>query len=200
MNTIDSLIMKEEAKYISAADYIQGLADRYDTSICSAAVITLQGYEEALEYYRSRNAREYNYIYIKEHGVYSNLTTEDAGDKEFLNFFKEAARMHNNEKIVLNDFREKYKKFYLLKRLPLSTSSEQSNEISNIREKQGDSLLILGAVMNCIKEISGPKYTQDCLIDTILNNYNIRGLSKGTLSKKFSEAKKYTNKLNKTGT
>lgn len=198
MNTIDSLIMKEDAKYILASDYIQALADHYDTNIHSTAVVILQGYEDALEYYKERNAKEYNYIYVKQDGVYINLTARDASDEHFLNFFRDAVRMHNNEKILSSNFKEKYQNFYFLKELPLNSNSEESSNISDIKERQGDSLLILGAVMNSIKDIAGGKYTQDLLIDTILDNYKIRGLSKSTLNKKFSEAKKYAKEAIKT--
>ena len=59
-------------------------------------------------------------------------------------------------------------------------------------EKQGDSLLILGAVMHCIKETAKKNFTQDLLTQTILTRYkNVSGLSKSTLDKKYSEAKTY---------
>lgn len=59
-------------------------------------------------------------------------------------------------------------------------------------EKQGDSLLILGAVMHCIKEAAKKNFTQDLLTQTILTRYkNVSGLSKSTLDKKYSEAKNY---------
>lgn len=59
-------------------------------------------------------------------------------------------------------------------------------------EKQGDSLLILGAVMHCIKEAAKKNFTQDLLTQTILDRYkNVSGLSKSTLDKKYSEAKSY---------
>ena len=59
-------------------------------------------------------------------------------------------------------------------------------------EKQGDSLLILGAVMHCIKEAAKKNFTQDLLTQTILTRYkNVSGLSKSTLDKKYSEAKTY---------
>ncbi len=59
-------------------------------------------------------------------------------------------------------------------------------------EGQGDSLLILGAVMHCIKEAAKKNFTQDLLNQTILNRYkSVSGISKGTLDKKYSEAKKY---------
>lgn len=59
-------------------------------------------------------------------------------------------------------------------------------------EKQGDSLLILGAVMHCIKEAAKKNFTQDLLTQTILTRYkNVSGISKSTLDKKYSEAKSY---------
>ena len=59
-------------------------------------------------------------------------------------------------------------------------------------ENQGDSLLILGAVMHCIKDAAKRNFTQDLLTQTILDKYkNVSGLSKSTLDKKYSEAKTY---------
>ena len=59
-------------------------------------------------------------------------------------------------------------------------------------EKQGDSLLILGAVMHCIKDAAKKNFTQDLLTQTILDRYkNVSGISKSTLDKKYSEAKSY---------
>ena len=57
-------------------------------------------------------------------------------------------------------------------------------------EKQGDSLLILGAVMACVGEVAKPNYTQQSLIDKIKSCYpNDKGLSESTLKKKFAESK-----------
>lgn len=59
-------------------------------------------------------------------------------------------------------------------------------------ENQGDSLLILGAVMHCIKDTAKRNFTQDLLTQTILDKYkNVSGLSKSTLDKKYSEAKNH---------
>lgn len=59
-------------------------------------------------------------------------------------------------------------------------------------EGQGDTLLILGAVMDSIKEVAKLNYTQENLIDVILKKYgNTTGISESTLKKKFPEAKKY---------
>lgn len=59
-------------------------------------------------------------------------------------------------------------------------------------ENQGDSLLILGAVMHCIKDAAKRNFTQDLLTQTILDKYkNVSGLSKSTLDKKYSEAKNH---------
>lgn len=59
-------------------------------------------------------------------------------------------------------------------------------------EGQGDSLLILGAVMSTIKSVAKPNYTDDKLIEAILENYkNIYGISESTLKKKFSESKRH---------
>lgn len=59
-------------------------------------------------------------------------------------------------------------------------------------EGQGDSLLILGAVMDCIKSVAKQNYTNTMFIDAILKKYgHISGISQSTLEKKFSESKKY---------
>ena len=58
---------------------------------------------------------------------------------------------------------------------------------------QGDSLLILGAVMATIEQVAKNSYTQASLIDNyILPAYgHIKGISESTLQKKFSQAKTY---------
>jgi len=74
----------------------------------------------------------------------------------------------------------------------LKIDLERKNETPNIKEGQGDSLLILGAVMECIKDVAKSNYTQKYLIDVITNKYkNTKSLSEGTLNKKFPAAKKY---------
>lgn len=61
---------------------------------------------------------------------------------------------------------------------------------TNIDEGQGDTLLILGAVMDCITEIAKPNYTQQSLITAITDKYqNTPSLSQSTLTKKFPKAK-----------
>ena len=61
-----------------------------------------------------------------------------------------------------------------------------------IDEGQGDTLLILGAVMDCIKEVAKPNYTQQSLITAITDRYqNTSSLTQSTLSKKFPKAKSY---------
>ncbi len=74
--------------------------------------------------------------------------------------------------------------------------SKQSSILVDTQKKegQGDSLLILGAVMHCIKEAAKTNYTQELLTQVILNKYkNVSGISEGTLKKKFSESKKHLN-------
>jgi hypothetical protein len=58
---------------------------------------------------------------------------------------------------------------------------------------QGDSLLILGAVMATIEQVAKNNYTQASFIDNyILPAYgHINGISESTLQKKFSQAKTY---------
>ena len=58
---------------------------------------------------------------------------------------------------------------------------------------QGDSLLILGAVMATIEQVAKTNYTQASFIENhILPKYgHINGISESTLQKKFSQAKTY---------
>ncbi|MGE6325136.1 hypothetical protein ACQKDA_04030 [Psychrobacter sp. NPDC078370] len=53
----------------------------------------------------------------------------------------------------------------------LRTDLEKNNELANSKEGQGDSLLILGAVMECIRDVAKPNYTQKKLIEIILDKY-----------------------------
>lgn len=56
---------------------------------------------------------------------------------------------------------------------------------------QGDSLLILGAVMETMPKLK-PNYTQQSHIAEILETYkSVSGISQSTLEKKFSQAKRY---------
>ncbi len=76
----------------------------------------------------------------------------------------------------------------------LQNQLEQTHTPTDISKKegQGDSLLILGAVMHCIKEAAKKNYTQELLTQTILTKYkSISGISESTLKKKYSEAKDY---------
>ena len=69
---------------------------------------------------------------------------------------------------------------------------EQKNMPANaaLDEGQGDTLLILGAVMDCIKEVAKPNYTQGLLINAITDKYkNTSSLTQSTLTKKFPKAK-----------
>lgn len=71
---------------------------------------------------------------------------------------------------------------------------KQTNTPANpaIDEGQGNTLLILGAVMDCIKEVAKPNYTQQSLINAITNKYkNTSSLTDSTLTKKFPKAKTY---------
>ena len=61
-------------------------------------------------------------------------------------------------------------------------------------EGQGDSLLILGAVMETLDNAVIRNYNQNALIYEVLEKYkSIHGISEGTLKKKFAESKKYLN-------
>lgn len=63
------------------------------------------------------------------------------------------------------------------------------------KEQQGDSLLILGAVMDCLDNEIIRHYSQSVLIGKIREKYpNTTGLSESTISKKISESKKYLQK------
>ena len=76
----------------------------------------------------------------------------------------------------------------------LANQLEQTHTSTDISKKegQGDSLLILGAVMHCIKDAAKKNYTQELLTQTILTKYkSISGISESTLKKKYSEAKGY---------
>ncbi len=69
-----------------------------------------------------------------------------------------------------------------------------NNQIIPANKGQGDSLLTLGAVMECLPIVAKNNYTQDLLIDTILESYpHTKNLSKSTLKKKFAESKKHLN-------
>lgn len=74
--------------------------------------------------------------------------------------------------------------------------NNQANGPTNTNEKegQGDSLLILGAVMHCIQDAAKKNYTQELLIQVILEKYkSVSGISESTLKKKLPESKKYLN-------
>lgn len=76
----------------------------------------------------------------------------------------------------------------------LKNQLEQARASINVSKKegQGDSLLILGAVMHCIKDAAKKNYTQELLTQAILTKYkSISGISESTLKKKYSEAKGY---------
>lgn len=89
----------------------------------------------------------------------------------------------NEENMSLQTKNEKLSKRIDYLEQQLSTTLEN--------EGQGDSLLILGAVMNCVVDIAKLNYTQQALIDAILSKYgNITGISESTLKKKFAESKK----------
>ncbi|WP_201607081.1 hypothetical protein [Psychrobacter immobilis] len=195
MGILDSLRLEEDEKYILATENLQALANKHQSSIHSTAVYILINYSSILKTYIDDNIHGYNHVYVKEDGIYRNLAEKDkeAEAQDYLNFYQNAARMHRDERTVSSEFKEKYQNLYLLRELPLPSNSNPQQE-----EQQGDSLLVLGVVMNSIKDIAGDRYTQELLIDTILDKYKIRGLSKSTLSKKFSEAKKYAKTLVKT--
>lgn len=76
----------------------------------------------------------------------------------------------------------------------LETENAQLKATTNNENGQGDSLLILGAVMTCLDTTTIRNYTQQVLINNILDKYqNISGISESTLTKKFAESKKYLN-------
>lgn len=60
---------------------------------------------------------------------------------------------------------------------------------------QGDLLLTLGAVMDCLPSIAKTNYTQARLIDGITETYgHIKGISTSTLQKQFAKAKEHLEK------
>lgn len=69
--------------------------------------------------------------------------------------------------------------------------AERAKNNKQADQVQGDSMLILGAVMQCLPEISH-NYTQAKLISKIVEKYgNVSGISESTLSKQFSASKKH---------
>lgn len=67
----------------------------------------------------------------------------------------------------------------------------QSNK-PDIPNVQGDALLVLGAVMECIKSVAKPNYTQSMLIENILEKYShVSSISESTLTKQFTASKTY---------
>ncbi|MBP2281003.1 hypothetical protein H4W00_001816 [Psychrobacter sp. PL19] len=76
----------------------------------------------------------------------------------------------------------------------LSKQADTPATDTDKKEGQGDSLLLLGAVMHCIKKAAKKNLTQESLTQTILTEYkSVSGISKGTLDKKYTEAKKHLN-------
>lgn len=80
----------------------------------------------------------------------------------------------------------------LEKQLEQSSQQLEQAKANQLPKGQGDTLLILGAVMESIRGVAKPNYTQTSLIDAILTKYgDTPGISYGTLTKKFPEAKDY---------
>ena len=91
---------------------------------------------------------------------------------------------------IINSFSE-FKNKPLKEHLKALESQQQVSATTE-DEGQGDTLLILGAVMHCIKDVAKQNYTQQALIDAILIKYEkTTGISESTLKKKFPDAKKY---------
>ena len=61
----------------------------------------------------------------------------------------------------------------------------------NYQEGQGDSLLILGAVMSVINNFTKNNYTQKLLLKKIQEIYDGNNISESTFNKKVAESKKY---------
>ena len=122
-------------------------------------------------------------------------------------FVYQAEGYDTGESIALidEDITNVYRQNYLVK--PIEITKQQllfpRAEVEALADKQktsqpkedksqGDTLLILGAVMESIKEVAKPNYTQESLIHAILAKYgNTSGISESTLKKKFPEAKNY---------
>lgn len=76
----------------------------------------------------------------------------------------------------------------------LESQLNQARESGTIAKGkgQGDSLLILGAVMKILNSETIKNYNQNVLIDKILEKYpSVSGISESTLKKKFAESKTY---------
>ena len=62
---------------------------------------------------------------------------------------------------------------------------------TSYQEGQGDSLLILGAVMSVINNFTKDNYTQKLLLKKIQEIYDGNNISESTFNKKIAESKKY---------
>lgn len=91
---------------------------------------------------------------------------------------------------TINELNQRIKQ--LEQQLEQSSQQLEQAKANQLTEGQGDTLLILGAVMESIREVAKPNYTQTSLIDAILTKYgDTPGISYGTLTKKFPKAKDY---------
>lgn len=91
---------------------------------------------------------------------------------------------------TINELNQRIKQ--LEQQLEQSSQQLEQAKANQLTEGQGDTLLILGAVMESIREVAKPNYTQTSLINAILTKYgDTPGISYGTLTKKFPKAKDY---------
>ena len=125
-----------------------------------------------------------------------NLPTETSVTNKILHI----AQWGEDEKIgIINDLLplEQDKEIKKLHSKAKLTSIEQAGKDTQsdtpADRGQGDSLLILGAVMATIEQVAKTNYTQASFIENhILPKYgHINGISESTLQKKFSQAKTY---------
>lgn len=150
-----------------------------------------------------QNAYKYSFVIDEDDSITITVSKEP--------FF----RTITTDKEVL--IRRDYERFYIhdvisalnsIKKQDILELSESKNELikekfefqeepilkksTDIDEGQGDTLLILGAVMDCIKVFTKPNYTQQTLIDAIIDKHpNTKSLSESTLKKKFALSKSH---------
>lgn len=131
---------------------------------------------------------------IEEHGensqvrmIFKALTQESTNNDEI-----EIDQTRSEMLSTIEELRKKVTELesehtQLKEKIPLPLNVE-------VDEGQGDTLLILGAVMQCIKIVAKNNYTQQRLIDVMLENYpNTKSISQSTLEKKFARAKTHLN-------
>lgn len=103
---------------------------------------------------------------------------------------KEAKRIVSEQAQTINNLQQQNSE--LKNRIAELESQSVIPTINSKREQQGNSLLILGAVLDCLDSETIRNYNQTALIATVIEKHgNITGISQSTLNKKFAEAKRY---------